>query len=187
MRGGRKKEPENTVMANMSEQMSLNTLQFVIYFTLPSKLEKNITIVDFCVRKINLKLIHLKTDSFVCVSTRSTKGMNGADDANGLLYIQYHQKSEKVGRKKNRVVVSIRKFLGAALEMTAGTTNSVSTEHGDITAAAAAVLASVSANSWPICKYHAYGMGSIHRWRKEDKGGIFLRKFQERRQNRPWG
>ena len=39
--GGSKKEPENIVMANMSEQMRLNTLLFIRYFTLPSKLEKN--------------------------------------------------------------------------------------------------------------------------------------------------
>ena len=55
-----------------------------------------------------------------------------------------------------------------------GAANPVRTEHGDITAAASAIFASANANSWPIGEHHAYGMGSISRWRKGDKRGTFL-------------
>ena len=52
-----------------------------------------------------------------------------------------------------------------------GAANPVRTEHGDITAAASAIFASANANSWPIGKHHAYGMGSISWWRKGDNMG----------------
>ena len=41
--GESKKELVNIVMADMSEEMHLNTLLFIRYLTLPSKLEKKLS------------------------------------------------------------------------------------------------------------------------------------------------
>ena len=50
--------------------------------------------------KVISKRIHSQMDSFVFICSRFTKGTNGANDANGLLNIQYHQQSKKVGHQK---------------------------------------------------------------------------------------
>ena len=94
---------------------------------------------------------------------------------NGLLNIQYNSNNttNSPRRLEGRKTLGSQKNQGVALEMTAGTTNPVSTEHGDITAAAAAIFASANANSWPIGKHQAYGMGYICWWRKGDKGAHF--------------
>ena len=68
LRGESKKEPEDIVMANMSEQMRLKTLLSVRYFKLPSKLEKE-NMVGFCVRESNIKtyLFSERINSFLYV------------------------------------------------------------------------------------------------------------------------
>ena len=87
-----------------------------------------------CGRKQSQNVFILKTDPFVFVYTRSMKGTNSADEANGLLDIQYHQYLVQEGWKEEKQGGSLvawgSKCLekkGAALEITTGTTNHVST------------------------------------------------------------
>ena len=91
---------------------------------------------------------------------------NGVNNENSLLDIQHNttnsprrlEEEETLGGSK----CSNYFGRGSGNDRREGrTSNPISTEHGDITAAVSAIFASANANSWPIGKHHAYGVGSI--------------------------